>query len=351
MQERRGLVTGGCGFVGSCIAQSLAKSGHTVLVIDTKVDIGDASIPGITYIEGNYWNGDVLSKAMDGVDCVFHCACFSNNSMKGVPREKLFRSIVDGTRMILSECLARGVQQLIFTSTSYVMFDGTELDEVDEEDVEYPPHFLDDYTEAMAEAEKSVLESAHESKFFQTCVLRGQGVYGPGDTDFVARVLDRAMKSKTMFRVRDASEGNEMGALQDFVFIENFVRAHLICFERLLFGSRLDGRAYFITNGEPMRLWEFLEQILGHLDVHVDSKSIPFSIAYSFAAISEWAHWGIGRFFSSAPLVTRFAVARAGVDHTFYCGEAERDFGYIPRVSMKEGIQRTAEFYLDALKK
>jgi 2-alkyl-3-oxoalkanoate reductase len=351
MQERRVLVTGGCGFVGNCIAQSLAKSGHSVLVLDTEVGIVDDPTPGIEYIEGEYWNGDVLSRIMEGVDSVFHCACFSNNSMKGVPREKLFQSIVDGTRMILSECLARGVQQLIFTSTSYVIFDGSELDEVEEEDAEYPPHFLDDYTEAMAEAEKSVLESARESKFFQTCVLRGQGVFGPGETDFVTRVLSRAMKSQTMFRVRDASEGNDKGALQDFVFIENFVRAHLVCFERLLFGSRLDGRVYFITNGEPMRLWEFLEQLLGHLDVHVYSKSIPFSIAYSLASISEWVHWGIGRFFSSAPLVTRFAVARAGVDHTFYCGDAERDFGYDALVTMKEGIQRTAEFYKEDLKR
>lgn len=125
------LVTGGAGFIGSHAVDRLIAEGHEVRVLDD-LSTGDTaflanSMDQIEFIEGSILDCDALDAAMVGVDAVWHIA--ANPEVRTGSSEPAVHveSHIEGTFAVLESMRKSGVKNLVFTSTSTVYGNATEL--------------------------------------------------------------------------------------------------------------------------------------------------------------------------------------------------------------------------------
>ncbi|MBY0231624.1 MAG: NAD-dependent epimerase/dehydratase family protein, partial [Gemmataceae bacterium] len=224
-------------------------------------------------------------------------------------------------------CRAAGVRRFVHTSSPSVVFDGTDMEGVDES-VPYPRHHEAHYPRTKAAAERMVL--AANGRGLATVALRPHLHWGPGDNHLVPRLLERGP------RLRRIGEGKRI----DSVYIDNAAEAHLLAADRLEVGSPIAGRAYFISNGEPLPTWELVDRILAAGGRPPVTRSVSPGLAYLAGWVMEGL-WGVFRPWEEPPL-TRFVARELATSHWFDIGAARRDLGYEPRVSIDEGMRRLA---------
>jgi len=168
-----------------------------------------------------------------------------------------------------------------------------------------------------------------------TVALRPHLIWGPGDPHLVPRILARARAG----RLRIVGEGTNR---VDMVHVENAADAHIAA-ERALCapGSTAGGRAYFITNGEPVVLWEWIIGLLAALGEPPVTGKISLVAASAIGAACE-AAWGALRLKGEPPM-TRFIAAELAKDHWFDISAARRDLGFAPQISMAAGFAGLVE--------
>ena len=265
-----------------------------------------------------------MASACAGVESIFHVA-----AKVGVwgSYEEFYRSNVLGTRALLEGARTNRVRTFIHTSTPSVVYNGRDLAGVDES----LPLTTDcpcAYPVTKAVAERDVL--AANSAEFRTVALRPHLIWGVGDPHLVPRILERARAGK----LRIVGDGRNR---VDMVHVENAVDAHLQAEAALRAGGAAAGRAYFITNGEPVVLWDWINGLLralGEPEVH---RRVPLRMAYAAGALCEGVWRLLGR--AGDPPMTRFVASELAKDHWFDIGAARRDLGYQPRVSMEQGTR------------
>jgi nucleoside-diphosphate-sugar epimerase len=321
------LVTGGTGFLGRVLVGRLLAQGRTVSVL-ARSPAPDLESRGVRFVRAEIQDGAAVAEACRGMETVFHVA-----ARVGVwgPYNEFFRANVLGTRAVLAGCRAQGVRRLIYTSTPSVVYNGRDLAGADESlplTKECPsPYPL---TKALAEAEVLAANGAD----FRTVALRPHLIWGPGDPHLVPRILARARAG----RLRIVGEGKNR---VDMVHVENAADAHLDA-ERAL--SRSDaaaaGRAYFITNGEPVVLWDWINALLVALGEKPVTRKISLGAASTVGLACETV-WRLLRLGGEPPM-TRFVAAELAKEHWFDITAARRDLGYTPRVGMAEGTAALA---------
>jgi nucleoside-diphosphate-sugar epimerase len=181
-------------------------------------------------------------------------------------------------------------------------------------------------------AERLVLQA--NGTELATVALRPHLIWGPGDPHLVPRILDRA-RSGRLRRIG----GREN--LIDTVYVDNAADAHLLAADRLAPGSPIAGKAYFITQGEPLPLWDMINRILAAGGLPPVTKTIPAPLAYAAGWLCEKAYGLFG--VSAEPPMTRFVARELSTAHWFNIDAARRDLGYRPAVSLDEGMKRLAE--------
>jgi nucleoside-diphosphate-sugar epimerase len=166
-----------------------------------------------------------------------------------------------------------------------------------------------------------------------TCSLRPHLIWGPRDRQLVPRLIERA-KSGRLRRVGDGTN------LIDMVYVENAAAAHLQAADLLTVGSPVAGSAYFITQGEPVNCWRWIDELLALYGLPPVRKSISTRAAWALGVGLE-AVYAVLRLKSEPPM-TRFLASQLGKSHYFSIERAKRDFGYEPRISTAEGMRRLA---------
>ena len=321
----KALVTGGGGFLGGHVVRQLLQRGDTVRVL------GRSDYPELTTLGADCIRGDIRDRASAiracaGVDVVFHVA--AKAGIWGKPAE--FEAInVDGTRKVIEACRQSGVPRLVFTSSPSVVFGKDDLCGVDESQP-YPSKFLADYPRTKAAAERLVL--AANGPALATVALRPHLIWGPGDPHLLPRVVDRARRGK-LVQVGDGQN------LVDITYVENAANAHLNACDALFPNSACSGKTYFISQGEPVRLWSWLNDILLALDVPPVTRRISFRSAYLMGAILERT-FALFRP-SGEPPMTRFLATQLAKHHFFSIKNAVAGFSFAPRVSTQDGLQKT----------
>src|SRR5690606_7731933 len=128
--------------------------------------------------------------------------------------------------------------------------------------------------------------------------------------------------------------------LVDVIYVENAAIAHVKAFEHLNPGSPVCGSAYFVGQEKPVKLWSFINDILGFVKVAPVMKSIDLNTAYRLGWLFEkvFKLFGIHK---PEPPMTRFVALNLGKSHYFSHEKAKKDFGYVPRVTIEEGLKRT----------
>ena len=124
----------------------------------------------------------------------------------------------------------------------------------------------------------------------------------------------------------------------DTTYIDNAAQAHFAALEHLAVGAACAGRAYFISNGEPMAVRDIVNALLRASGAPEVEGGIPFGVAYAVGAACE-ALWPLLRLRSEPPM-TRFLAEQLSTTHWYDMAPAARDVGYVPGVSIAEGLER-----------
>ncbi len=321
------LVTGGGGFLGKAIIQRLLDRGAHVKSFARR-DYPELRNMGVEVIRGDLTHADEVMAGVEGCDVVFHVA-----AKVGVwGKYEDFHNInVNGTQNIIDACLAHRVSRLVYTSSPSAIFDGTHMEGVDES-VPYPSpdKYLTHYPKTKAAAERHVKAAA--SRELRTAILSPHLIWGPNDPHLVARIIDRASSLRIV--------GDGQNTI-DTVYVDNAADAHILAAAALTEKPEISGRAYFITQGEPINAWEMINKILAAGGKPPIKKSISYKAAYRIGAVLEFVFGTLG--LKKEPRMTRFVAGELAKSHWFSIDAARNDLGYNPSVSTEEGLQRLKE--------
>jgi nucleoside-diphosphate-sugar epimerase len=322
----KALVTGGGGFLGGAIARALLARGDEVVSF-ARGDYPALRADGIATVRGDLGNAADVRRAVTGCDTVFHVAAKAD--IWGLDAD-FERSNVLGTSNVIEACRQQGIARLIYTSTPSVVHEGKDV-AGGNESLPYATHFSSAYPRTKAAAEKLVLNVSGGE--LATVALRPHLVWGPGDTQLVARILDRARSG----RLRLVAKGT---ALIDTTYIDDAAGAHLLAADRLSPDAACAGKAYFITSGDPRPVGEIVNAILSAGDLPPETRSVPLWLAEAGGAAVETV-WRLLRRRDDPPM-TRFLARQLATAHWFDISAARRDLGYAPQVSFEDGIHRLA---------
>lgn len=322
---RTALVTGGGGFVGKAIVKQLIAGG-----VQTRV-LGRHHYPEIDQLGGQCIVGDVcddkaVARASRGVDVVFHTA-----ALAGIwgPFNAYHHTNVRGTETVVDGCRKNGVSMMVYTSTPSVVFDRADIMGGDER-LDYPTRFLCHYAQTKVIAERLVL-SAHSSSL-ATCALRPHLIWGPGDPHLLPRLIEQGKKQQ----LKRVGAGRN---LVDITYIDNVAYAHILAAENLATTGTAGGRPYFISQGKPVNLWDWITELFSAMELPPVKSAVSFPVAYHLGGVMEILH----KIFSiqKEPKMTRFLAEQLAKSHYFSIDNARMDLGYEPIVSTEAGMQRT----------
>ncbi len=322
------FVTGASGFIGGRLAERLLAEGRKVRVLSRR-PLPELEARGAEVIPGDLHDEHALARGCLAADTVFHVA-----GRVGVwgPSADFFHVNVAGTQKLLAAAHDAGVPRFVYTSSPSVVYNGGDLAGVDES-APLCTAAPCPYPTSKAAAERLVL-AAHR-KDFATVALRPHLVWGPGDRNVVPRVLALAKAGKLKII---GSGRNRV----DVTHIANVIDAHLLAEGTLAQpGHRAGGRSYFITNGEPVVLWDWVNQLLRGLGHPEITQRVPLPVAYAVGGAME-ALWRVLPLKGEPPM-TRFVAKEMATDHWFDISAARRDLGYHPLVTMAQGTAELIE--------
>ncbi|MCO6429243.1 MAG: NAD-dependent epimerase/dehydratase family protein [Deltaproteobacteria bacterium] len=321
------VVTGGSGFLGKALAAKLASEGYEVHSV-ARSDVPEFKSIGVQHLRIDLTApGPDLRRALDGAETVYHTA--AKVDMWGRYQD-FFAANVEATRNLLDLSRGCGVRKFVFTSSPSVVADGSDLCGVDES-YPYPKRYSAHYPATKAQAEREVL-AANDPGQIKTVALRPHLIFGPGDTNLVPTVLERA-KAGRLLRIGDGSN------LTDLTFIEDCVNAHILADTALDNNPDAAGKAYFISQGEPVKLWSWVDEVLTLHALPRIRRHMPYKLASGLAAALEV----ISRIRPGypEPLLTKFLVCEMATSHYFNIQAAKRDLGFVPKYSIAEAMKRT----------
>jgi nucleoside-diphosphate-sugar epimerase len=320
----RTLVTGGGGFLGRAIIEQLVARGDQVRSF-ARGSYPDLSVRGVEVVQGDVANADAVLRAVRGIEVVFHVAAKAGLWGRAVD---FFNANVLGTDNVIRACQQAGIARLVYTSSPSVVFDGRDMEGVDES-VPYAPTYHAHYPRTKALAEQRLL--AANSSALATIALRPHLLWGPHDTQLTKSILARG-RSRTLVRI------GSRDPLVDFTYVDNAALAHLLAADKLAPGAPVSGKPFFVSQCEPVPLWTFVDRLLAAGSLPPVQRTISPRVAYGAGALLEVAYRVLP--LKGEPRLTRFLVEELCTAHWFNIGAARRELGYAPIVSIEEGLRR-----------
>jgi nucleoside-diphosphate-sugar epimerase len=324
----RVLVTGGTSLLGAAVAHRLLEQGDDV---DT-LQRGAAAGPW-EQVRGDIRDADTVSDAVRGADAVIHLA--AKVSVIGHWAE--FEAVnVGGTQKVLDAMRAHGVGRLVQVSSPSVAHFGEPLvgAGVDPAD---PERAHGNYARSKAIAEQLALAAVDES--LVAVAIRPHLVWGPGDTQLVGRIVERAASGRLVL-----IDGGT--ALIDTTYIDNAADALVAALDRV---DEVSGEAFVVSNGEPRTVAELLARICRAAGAPEPTRSVPRAVASGAGAVVERVWSASGR--DAEPPMTRFLAEQLSTAHWFDQQRTQQRLEWTPAVSLAEGFERLAASYAHHLQR
>jgi len=316
------LVTGASGFLGRATAAAVRDAGHQVRTFQRR----PSGLQDVSDVAGTMTDADALAGAVDGVDAVVHLA--AKVSLAGDPAD-FARVNVDGTRALVDAARRAGVGRMVFVSSPSVAHTGSALVGVDAGPAE-PARARGDYARTKAAAELIALGA--DAPDLAVVAVRPHLVWGPGDTQLVGRIVDRARRGR--LPVLDSG-----AALIDTLYVDNAASAMVAALDHAA-DDGVHGNAYVVTNGEPRPVGELLAGICRASGVPVPRLHLPAAVARAAGSVVE-AVWRV-RPGQDEPPMTRFLAEQLSTAHWFDQRRTRRDLRWTPTVTIDEGLARLA---------
>ncbi|MEM7054556.1 MAG: NAD-dependent epimerase/dehydratase family protein [Pseudomonadota bacterium] len=323
------LVTGGGGFLGQAVSKVLLAKGHAVASLNRSTYPALEDL-GVICHRGDIADAAAVGRACADMDAVIHVAAKAG---PGLYAKDFERANINGTRHVLDACRKHGIRYLVHTSSPSVVHAGGDIEGGDES-LPLAQHFPAPYPATKAAAEKMVLD-ANDGETLLTTALRPHLIWGPGDNHLLPRMIQRNQAGRLKLPAAEKKI--------DTVYIDNAAEAHVLALNNLMNTATAAGKAYFISNGEPVANGEMIGRLLRAAGQTPKVGHISPKIALIAAAVVE-AIWKPLKLKSDPP-ISRFLVEQLSTAHWFDLSAAERDLGYRARVSIEDGLKKLAEHY------
>ena len=324
----RVLVTGATGMLGRGVARALADRGDRVTVLQRR----PAGL-GLPEVLTDISDVDSVRSAVSNQDAVIHLAAKVN--VVG-PEAEYERINVQGTRAVVDACATAGVRRLVHVSSPSVAHAGRSLigrgaDPADPVTARGP------YARSKAAAELIALEADHGE--LAVVAVRPHVVWGPGDTQLVARVVERARRGRLPLLGSGA-------ALVDSTYVVNAVEALIAALDHCV---QARGQALVVTNGEPRPVAELIAALCRAAGVPEPTRHVPVGLARASGIVVE-SLWTLTQSVSPGrqddePPLTRFLVEQLSTAHWFDQRLARQVLQWQPRVSLDEGFVELQRWY------
>ncbi len=315
------LVTGASGMLGGAVAVALRDRGDSVRVLQR----GRSGIARVDEQRGSVTDAAAVGVACRGVDAVVHLA--AKVSMSG-PEAQFSEVNIRGTELLVSAAAAAGAGRFVVVSSPSVAHAGAAIVGVGAASAD-PRLARGPYARSKAAAELMALGGR-----VPAVAVRPHLVWGPGDTQLVARIVGRARQGRL------ALVGNG-AALVDTTYVSNAADAIVAALDAL---PGVSGRAYVVSNGEPRTLTELVASICDAAGVTTPTRHVPAALAAAAGALVEraWPHvperLRRRAGFDDEPPMTRFLAEQLSTAHWFDQRETRRALGWAPAVSLAEGF-------------
>lgn len=321
MPAHRGtvLVTGASGLLGGTVARALVAAGWSVRTLQRR----PSGVARAHDVLGSVTDEDAVGRAVDGVDAVVHLA--AKVGIVGAERE--FHEVnVGGTRRVLDAARAAGVARVVAVSSPSVAHVGASVVGAGAAPAE-PRLARGPYARTKAEAE--LLALAADGGGFRVVAVRPHVVWGPGDTQLVGRVVDRARAGRLPVLGTGAP-------LIDTTYVDNAADAIVAA---LVAPEESYGQAYIVTNGEPRPVGELLAAFCEACGVRPPTRHVPSGLARGLGGVLD-ALWATG--LRGEPPLTRFVAEQLSTAHWFDQRRTREALAWEPAVSIDEGLARLA---------
>jgi nucleoside-diphosphate-sugar epimerase len=316
------FITGASGFVGGAFVKAFAKE-HEITAM-SRSGKSDAVIRALGATPVRASLGEVKTEQLKGFEAVVHCAAYVE---EWGPWEDYWRINVDGTKELLLAAKGADVRRFVHIGTEAALFYGQDMLNVDEH---YPLALNSPfpYSRTKAYAEKAVREANDDSTGFSTIVIRPRFVWGEGDQTILPVVKE--MIGKGQFAWIDGGRNRT-----STTNIANLVHAM-----NLALTKGKGGEAYFVLDGKPVVFREFMTRMLQAAGIVPPDRAVPGWVVRTIAYVGETAYRVLN--IKAAPPLTRFTANIMSRDCILLDAKARKDMGYVPKVTMEEGLQALA---------
>lgn len=318
------FITGGSGFIGRNLIRALRARGDDVRALArSDAAIARVTALGATPVRGDLDDAPALREGMRHCDVVIHTAA---QVTEWGPREQYHHDNVTGTANVVAAAREAGVRRLVHLSTEAALADGRPMVRIDESR-RLPRHPYARYCESKAAAEALVL--AANGATLETIVVRPRMVWGADDTSMLPQLIEAVREGRFMW----IGGGRHLSSTCHIAnVVDGVVRA---------VDSGRGGEVYFLTDGDPLPLRDFMTRMLATQGVNPGNKSVPFAVARVTAWVAEmlWDRLSL----RGKPPITRMVACLFGQEVTLVDAKARRELGYVGPKSIEAGLEELKE--------
>ena len=301
------LVTGGAGFIGSHIAEALVKRGDTVRVLDDFSTGFESNVEplGVEVFRGSITDADLVGKAVEGVDCIFHQAALASVPRSVAAPLDTNLACVTGTLNVLDQARQAGVRRVVYAASSSAYGDQP-YSSKRENDLPAP---LSPYAVAKLAGEH-YCQAFYHTYGLETVCIRYFNVFGPRQdpgspySAVIPLFITALLSGKQPTIYGDGSQ------TRDFTFVENVVHGNLLAAD----AKDAPGHTINVANGRTTSLLRLIELLNEYLGTDVTPDFQP-------------------------PRVGDVRDSLADIT------KAQQILNYEPPVSFEDGLRRSIEYY------
>jgi dihydroflavonol-4-reductase len=314
------LVTGGTGFIGTHLLETLVAKGEAVRALVRPTRVARVLPAGVETVYGDLAGNAGLAEALHGADAVIHLAGVT----KALRTEDYYTGNVRATEQLAQAMAGRGMRLVHVSSLAAIgpATAGVPL----AEDAE--PHPLTHYGKSKLEAERVVRRLAPDA-----VIVRPPVVYGPRDTD-----VFQLLKSISKGLVLEIAGGERWFSA---IYVKDLVQGLLAA----VTAPRAAGRAYFLAHAKPVSWGQLGASAARIMKRTPRVLTVPFAVANAVGACAEvWA-----RLTGKPGIISREKIAEARcMAWTCDTSRAANELGFVAQTSLDEGLAATLSWYKEA---